>query len=937
MAGVTQRQLTQLGRYLDGDRPNDLGEWGMYCPIHDDSKRSASLNIETGLWFCNACNIGGAVDELIGMMGKGRQSVNGNGNAASFLDFEPEDMKQTGKPPSEGAIKGWQAALWDKPEELEELMDYRSLTEETLQQFEIGYDREQSAYTIPIRNADGTINNVRFYQIHPSDDRRKIWSVKGLGRPALYPISQLDGASEIILCEGEWDALLTIQNGFAAITRTGAAKVWNRSWNVHFDDKLVIVCHDMDEAGQLANKKVVNDLKKHAREVRVVELPYKVTEKHGKDLTDYWQDGYTPVQFKQLIQDGEAVVRDPNLVQHEVADISVLDSFDARQAGQRMRMRVTITGKHNPSFMVPKEISYACTQDAGVKCQICPMNELGGHSVRMVDAHDPVVLRMIESTHLQMDDTMRNHIGAQKCNRLDMEVIEHRTVEKLHVRPSVEYSSRWNEAGDYTNRGIISVGRHDSQPNNTVEIVGTIFPNPKTQHNEFQAWELIPTETSVDKFELTPKMLKDLGVFKVKSGERPIVKLADIAKDLASHVTKIYGRNVMHALFDLVWHSALSFRFKDEEVKRGWLDVLVVGDTRTGKSEAADKIRAYYQAGEMLSCESATFAGIVGGLQQYANREWEVSWGAVPLNDRRLVVMDEISGLATDQIAQMSSIRSSGEAQLTKIRSERTWARTRLLWLGNPRAGRMTDYTYGVQAIRPLIGNNEDIARFDLAMSVAATDVDREEINRSHHTDRKQQYPKELCQALVQWVWSRTMDQVLWDAGAEDEIYKASIDLGSRYVEDPPLIQAANVRIKLARVAVALAARTFSTDRSGECIVVKKVHVQDAVKFIDKVYQMPGFGYHEVSREQIEDFKAAISMRDDAKGYLVSQVGLSKFLRSMAGGRFRRQDLEDILMLERDTAVLIINSLWKYRLIRREGANIKMQPILHELLREVKD
>jgi hypothetical protein len=45
---------------------------------------------------------------------------------------------------------------------------------------------------------------------------------------------------------------------------------------------------------------------------------------------------------------------------------------------------------------------------------------------------------------------------------------------------------------------------------------------------------------------------------------------------------------------------------------------------------------------------------------------------------------------------------------------------------------------------------------------------------------------------------------------------RAANDLGSRYVEDPPLIQAANVREKVARLAVALAARLFSTDERGE-------------------------------------------------------------------------------------------------------------------------
>jgi hypothetical protein len=84
----------------------------------------------------------------------------------------------------------------------------------------------------------------------------------------------------------------------------------------------------------------------------------------------------------------------------------------------------------------------------------------------------------------------------------------------------------------------------------------------------------------------------------------------------------------------------------------------------------------------------------------------------------------------------MSSVRSSGVAELTKIQQERTWARTRIIWMSNPRDGKMSDKTYGVQQIQPLIGNPEDIARFDLAMSVQAGDVAAEEINKSASSRR---------------------------------------------------------------------------------------------------------------------------------------------------------------------------------------------------------
>jgi hypothetical protein len=247
----------------------------------------------------------------------------------------------------------------------------------------------------------------------------------------------------------------------------------------------------------------------------------------------------------------------------------------------------------------------------------------------------------------------------------------------------------------------------------------------------------------------------------------------------------------------------------------------------------------------------------------------------------------------------------------------------------------MTDYTYGVQAIRPLIGNPEDIARFDLAISVASRDVGADVINQARRPGT-QRYPREAASALLRWVWSRTPDQVVWDDGAVSAVYRAANDLGSRYVEDPPLIQAANVREKVARLAVALAARLFSTDERGEDIIVTRGHVKAAVAFIDKLYSMEGFGYAERSEEVIEDRRAAEqpSNKKAAKLALKRNAGLARFLRG--AGKFRRQDLEEVLNTDREEANAIISELLELRMIYKDKGDVRLTPTLHELLREVR-
>jgi predicted HAD superfamily Cof-like phosphohydrolase len=122
--------------------------------------------------------------------------------------------------------------------------------------------------------------------------------------------------------------------------------------------------------------------------------------------------------------------------------------------------------------------------------------------------------------------------------------------------------------------------------------------------------------------------------------------------------------------------------------------------------------------------------------------------------------------------------------------------------------------------------------------------------------------------------------------------------MGSRYVEDPPLVQVANVRIKVARLAVALAARLFSTDsRRTSASLSSAATFIDAVAFLDLIYGMQGFGYAELSNELIKDRQEAKAKRDEIRRWLHGRVSLSKFLRS--NSTFRRQDLEEIMNVSR--------------------------------------
>ena len=83
----------------------------------------------------------------------------------------------------------------------------------------------------------------------------------------------------------------------------------------------------------------------------------------------------------------------------------------------------------------------------------------------------------------------------------------------------------------------------------------------------------------------------------------------------------------------------------------------------------------------------------------------------------------------------------------------------------------------------------------------------------------------------------------------------------------------------------------------------------------------------------IADGKQAVANIELARRYLESMGELPKFLRS--NGQFRRQDLEEILDVDKEEASAIISQLYELRMVFKIRGDIKLTPTLHQLLREL--
>lgn len=933
--------------------PESDGEQRMFCPICEDPESSkspsASMNAEQGVWNCLKNPHGGSIYNLVQDL-KREYGFDIRSEAMKGRHLNPEysaavrsrlgvdgAATSSGPPlPTQDTIDKWQSTLMQNNGVLKALMEQRGFDRKTIVDWEVGYDG--SRYTFPIRDEKGELVNVRRYKMNAGTSD-KMLNLPGHGSAAIYRPDILAANQEIVITEGETDCILLNQTGIPAVTHTAGAGTFRAQWGSKFTDKDVWICYDVDDAGRAGAKKVQGILKAFANNVFIIELPML---SKGADITDYiHKEGHSRQEFHELM--GQAMdrggVKSIAPVPKAGERTNLNESMSQDNQSKTLELTVSIAGKQAEPYTAPKRITATCDQSKGAACNLCPVAAHNGQMEKEIREDDEQLFRFIDVPEQRRKQLIKEITGARCGDRVDFEIDENYHVEELLVQPSVD-DRRDDETQQPVRRTAFSVSTHSSVVNRKVRLVGKNVPDPKTGKLRFMNWVNEQVEMDIDAFRMTPDMVEALSVFQPEADQSPLDKMFEIAADMSENVTHIYGRDLLHVAYDLVWHSVLSFKIGDMHMQKGWLEMAVIGDTRTGKSEVGNRLVQHYRSGVLQSCEGMSFPGLVGGVQQIDGR-WHMTWGVVPMNDRRLVILDEVSGLKEkDVIEQMSSVRSSGIAQITKISAEETSARTRLAWIMNPGDGSMIrdNPQGGMGAIRTVVPHAEDIARFDFVMTTAKGDVDTKLINSDFSEHHQPEYGSEICEALVKWAWSLTRNDVVVSEAAAREAIKAALDLGERYVSDPPFIQSENVRFKVLRIAAAIAARTFSISKRGK-LLVNAEHVRDAVRFLDMVYEEDAMGYARHSQRVLAQQARARKKYDLCVNYLRQHEDTVLLTLKMVGGStFRTRDFVDFGGMEANEAKLVVQQLLKWQVIRlKSRGDIGMDPMLINAIRQVEE
>ncbi len=908
-----------MPRYIIEDRhlkdPQSKGNHLFaYCPFHEDENTpNLSIFENRTRYKCHACDEGGTAYDFL-----------------KRTNQLPAKEASRGRPKAiqESHVKYAHEALLKNKEMMAHLLRKRGWKLEIIKKYKLGI--KNGLITIPIRNQTNNLINIRLYDVmHKTDVKFMSWA-KGLGSLiTLFPPEALK-KNDILLCEGEPDAILARQMGFNAAAFTGGTGSIKNNHLAVLLEKNVDIVFDIDVAGRKAAIRISRFLSRICPKVKNVELP--ITEPKNGDLTDFFAKTKDGVQvLKSLIKETEprimTVAERDAISKMKPRDMNLEEAALAINVQCKQRFRAIVAGKDTEPYLIPKTLLIQCsTANNNKLCKICNLEKEDEITIEL-GTYDPEVLQIVGSSEYQARGIYKKMAGIPKrCTSWIATPVQSQNVEDILMIPEIDHDS---EAGRpyVSRRGILLNKMIDT--NRPYVFTGWTVPNPQTHHVVHLLEDAEPTLTTIDSFKTSSDIKKSLEIFIPDKGQSILEKIDEIHQDFEDNVTHIWQRRDMMMAVDLVFHSALKFSFQGDKVRRGWVEVLVVGDTRCGKSETALQMQHHYRAGEMVSSENLSFAGLVGGINIVGSRKY-ITWGKLPLNDGGLVILDEFSGMEVEDIGRLSAIRASGVAEITKIQTEKTMARVRLLILSNPRKLTVSAYSMGVLAVQDLIGKAEDIARFDLAITLASNEIKPEEINQKRNKRVPHVYTSQACSNRVRWAWSRKPDQIVFQSDAEDLILWSANVQSKHFHPAIPLVEPSEQRIKIARLSVALAAMTYSTKTGREIIITDK-HVEAAFNVMEASYRKPSMGYHHFSAARFRE--ETISNKDRVENKMMS-LGLEIMEYFLDKAYIQLQDLEDWTGGERADARKLASFLVKNRCLKRPYSNyMKTTPFKQLLIR----
>jgi DNA primase len=258
----------QIRRVLNGAGIEIEAEFGndfiVFCPYHNNSRTPAGeVAKDSGLFFCFGCQTTKGLEEFVMHMTnrtyfetvryiKSKETETNIESIVAKAMYAAPDFVQY----DELLIKRLNNQALESPRAMRYYTG-RSITEDSVKKFSLGFSEKQDMVTIPVHSPDGL--TIGF--VGRSVEGKEFKNTPGLPKSkVLFNLHRVKTSSTIYVVESSFDAIRLDQVGFPAVATLGANVSASQIKLLEKYFNNVVLVADNDEAGAIMKDKLIEKL-----------------------------------------------------------------------------------------------------------------------------------------------------------------------------------------------------------------------------------------------------------------------------------------------------------------------------------------------------------------------------------------------------------------------------------------------------------------------------------------------------------------------------------------------------------------------------------------------------------------------------------------------------------------------------------------------------
>jgi len=810
-----------------------MGENTVLCPFHSEKSPSLQINTIEKIYHCFGCGAHGTENDFcMEYYGIGRDQV------SQFKDllFRSDSLLDYENFAREGDIQKTNFTYM----ELKNL----GVPEELLDACKVGCEvfSETDKDTGMVSFKPNLISTRLVFPVIVKDrviDHRAYTMEKGVvpksksdsGVPAGLVLPYhlwINDNSATVICEGEKDMLFARMHGYNAISLGGCNNI-PHTFLENFKDRTVYIVYDNDNPGRAGAIKLANALYSVTKDIHIADIG-KYCPENKEDITDFFiKYHYTKDDFEEMLNNSKPfdTAAQENFIKSSYPEVS-LNEASTTYLGKIVRTNIQVMATFEEQYSVP---SYAMISKMDVggnkERNLKNKGDVEYWSLTKRNFEDILVLTDNNLKEPQIKENLKQIVGWGMEDGVKITLSNPKTIFKASVADCTESVL----VKDIKRTEFVCYTDEKLEAGKNYQIIYKVVPHPyKGQQQVLIVLEVKESGDVVTSFEVTPAVVDQLKQFQG-------VPFKTLAEKQKAYI-KFNVDNRLLEFIDLWYHTPKEFNFGLFKNIKGYLDGLIITESRVGKSTTSQELSKIYGLGAIASLagSAATPAGLIGGSVKTGTAS-QIRPGLIPRQHNKAIIFEELAKAKYTLIPELTDVRSSGLVRINRSTGDLTLpASVRILFLTNPKTTEegivrpIIAYPNGIEIVKPLIPAVEDIARFDFIYILGEGPNEIDPLWAP-----LEGFPVEALQTRIRWVWSRKADQVILTDEITKYIVNQAKELNNKYLCSVKIFSTETWK-KLARLSIAIAGYMVSTNLDFTQIVVKKTHVDIAVKLLESIY-----------------------------------------------------------------------------------------------------